>query len=170
MYRLSYRNFADGHEALLVNHSVTAGGGSGVRWYELRNPAGGNMSTGTPVVYQQGTYAPDTLYRWMGSAAMDKVGNIAVGYSVSSSGMFPSIRFTGRAPGDPLGTLNLTETPVMNGGGSQLATLNRWGDYSNLSVDPVDDCTMWYTTEYLKTNGTFNWSTRIANFKLAGCQ
>ena len=170
MYRLSYRHFADGHEALLVNHSVTAGGGSGVRWYELRNPTGGTMSTGTPVLYQQGTYAPDTLYRWMGSAAMDKVGNIAVGYSVSSSGMFPSIRFTGRAPSDPLGTLNIPETSVFNGGGSQLPTLNRWGDYSNLSVDPVDDCTMWYTTEYLKTNGTFNWSTRIANFKLAGCQ
>jgi len=169
MYRLAYRNFGD-HEALVVNHSVTAGGGSGVRWYELRNPAGGTMGSGTPVVYQQGTYAPDTLYRWMGSAAMDKVGNLAVGYSVSSSGMNPSIRFTGRAPSDPLGTLNLIETGVMNGGGSQLPTLARWGDYSSLSVDPVDDCTMWYTTEYLKANGTFNWSTRIANFKLAGCQ
>lgn len=169
MYRLAYRNFGD-HESLVVNHSVAAGGGSGVRWYELRNPTGNTMAGGTPVLYQQGTFAPDTLYRWMGSAAMDKVGNIALGYSVSSSGMNPSIRFTSRAPGDPLGTMNATETTIFTGGGSQLATLSRWGDYSSLSVDPVDDCTMWYTTEYLKQNGTFNWSTRIANFKFATCQ
>ncbi len=161
MYRLAYRNFGD-HEALVVNHSVTAGTSTGVRWYEIRSPGA------APTVFQQGTFAPDTSFRWMGSAAMDHVGNIAVGYSVSSTALNPAIRFTGRAPTDPLGTLG-TEISIQTGTGSQLTGLSRWGDYSSISVDPTDDCTFWYTTEYLKANGTFNWSTRIANFKFAGC-
>jgi len=161
MYRLAYRNFGD-HEALVVNHSVTAGTSTGVRWYEIRSPGG------TPVLFQQGTFAPDTSFRWMGSAAMDHAGNLAVGYSVSSSTLNPGIRFTGRTPSDAPGTLG-TELDITDGTGSQLANLSRWGDYSSISVDPVDDCTLWYTTEYLKTNGTFNWSTRIANFKFASC-
>ena len=161
MYRLAYRNFGD-HEALVVNHSVTVGTSVGVRWYEIRSPGT------SPTIFQQGTFAPDANFRWMGSAAMDHVGNLAVGYSVSSTAINPGIRFTGRAPADPLGTLG-TELAIQDGTGSQLANLNRWGDYSSISVDPVDDCTFWYTTEYLKTSGTFNWSTRIANFKFAGC-
>jgi hypothetical protein len=162
MYRLAYRNFGD-HEALVVNHSVaTAGGGAAIRWYELRNPGG------TPFLYQQGTFAPDNEFRWMGSIAMDKVGNIAVGYSLSSSGRHPSIRYTVRAPGDALGQMG-AETEIIAGGGSQTSQLNRWGDYSSMSVDPVDDCTFWYTQEYLKTNGAFNWSTRIASFKMDTC-
>ena len=174
MYRLAYRHFADGHEALVVNHSVTVGGSKsssvGVRWYELRNPTGSTMAAGTPVVYQQGTYAPDSTYRWMGSIAMDKVGNIALGYSASSSTVYPSIRFTGRAPTDPLGTMQ-AEAVIQAGGGSQSGqNLSRWGDYSAMSVDPVDDCTFWYTSEYLKSTGAFNWSTRIGSFKLNGCQ
>ncbi len=162
MYRLAYRNFG-GHEALVVNHSVTAGSSVGVRWYELRD-----LGNAAPTVYQQGTYAPDASYRWMGSAAMDNSGNLAVGYSVSSSSIYPGIRFAGRAPGDPLGTLS-SEITIKDGTGAQLRTLNRWGDYSSISVDPVDDCTLWYTTEYLQSSGTFNWSTRIGNFKFAGC-
>ena len=165
MYRLAYRNFADGHESLVVNHSITAGTSVGLRWYELRN-----VTSGTPTVFQQGTFAPDSQYRWMGSAAMDKMGNIALGYSRSSGTANPSIYFTARNPTDPAGTMSLTETTIVIGGGSQLATLSRWGDYSSLSVDPVDDCTMWYTTEYLQRNGTFNWSTRIGTFKVSGCQ
>jgi hypothetical protein len=166
MYRLAYRNFAD-HEAWVVNHSVTAGGTKrapiiGVRWYELRG-----LST-APQVFQQGTYAPDSTSRWMGSIAMDKVGNIALGYSASSSTVLPSIRFTGRVPTDPLGTLE-AENVLQGGGGSQLPNLNRWGDYSALQIDPTDDCTFFYTNEYLKSSGTFNWSTRIASFKLPGC-
>ncbi|MBZ5522515.1 MAG: hypothetical protein LAP21_09775, partial [Acidobacteriia bacterium] len=161
MYRLAYRNFGD-HEALVVNHSITSGTSTGVRWYEVRSPGT------TPTLFQQGTFAPDASFRWMGSTAMDSAGNMAVGYSVSSSSLNPGIRFTARAPGDPLGTMG-SELTITNGTGSQLANLNRWGDYSNISVDPVDDCTFWYTTEYLKANGTFNWSTRIANFKFAGC-
>jgi hypothetical protein len=169
MYRLAYRNFLDGHESLVVNHSVAVGANkrnriTSVRWYELRNP------NGTPTVFQQGTLSTtDGIHRWMGSIAMDKVGNIALGYSASSSSLFPSIRYTGRAPTDPLGTMQ-TENIIWNGGGSQLPNLARWGDYSSLSVDPVDDCTFWYTTEYLKSSGTFNWSTRIASFKFPTCQ
>jgi hypothetical protein len=168
MYRLAYRKFSD-HETLVVNHSVASGGVSGVRWYELRNPAGGTMANGTPVVYQQGTFQPNTTWRWMGSAAMDKDGNLAVGYSISSSSIKPSIRFAFRAPGDPLGVLG-NETFIYDGAGSQTSTLHRWGDYSSISIDPVDDCTMWYTTEYIPANGSYNWNTRIASFKLGTCQ
>src|SRR5260370_14902381 len=104
----------------------------------------------------------------MGSIAMDSAGDIAAGYSVSSSAMNPAIRYAGRVPGDPLNTLQ-TETSIIEGTGSQLPTLNRWGDYSGMSVDPVDDCTFWYTNEYLQTNGTFNWSTRVPTFKFPSC-
>src|SRR5258708_6112386 len=168
MYRLAYRRFSD-HEALVVNHSVATGSGNvGVRWYELRNPAASTLAAGTPVVYQQGTFAPDSNFRWMGSIAMDQSGGIALGYSVSSTAINPSIRLTGRAATDPLGTMQ-AENAIVNGTGSQLANLSRWGDYSAMTVDPVDDCTFWYTNEYLKANGTFNWSTWISSFKLTGC-
>ncbi len=165
MYRLAYRNFGD-HEAMVVNHAVSTGNKkpSGIRWYELRSPG-----TGTFSIFQQGTFAPDSSWRWMGSAAMDKLGNIAVGYSVSSSTMHPSIRYAVRAPTDPAGTLG-AEISIKEGAGSQLSNLNRWGDYSAMSIDPADDCTFFYTNEYLKANGTFNWSTQIASFKVAGCQ
>ena len=166
MYRLAYRNFASAsppYESLVVAHSVDPGNGtSGIRWYEIRNPGG------SPSVYQQGTFAPDSNYRWMPSIAQDKAGNIAVGYSVSSSNMHPAIRYTGRLVGDTLGTME-SEAPIVDGGGSQLPNLNRWGDYSAMSVDPTDDCTFWYTNEFLMQNGTFNWSTQIASFTLAGC-
>jgi len=167
MYRLAYRNFAS-HESWVVNHSVTVGTSKrnshvGVRWYELQN-----LNT-APTVFQQGTFSPDSTFRWMGSVAMDKQGNIAVGYSASSSSVFPSVRFSGRLPNDPLGTLE-AENTIKIGGGSQLPNLARWGDYSAISVDPVDDCTFFYTNEYLKSSGTFNWSTQIASFKFTGCQ
>ena len=170
MYRLAYRHFADGHEAIVANHSVNAGNGvAGVRWYELRNATGKTMAKATPVLYQQGTYAPDSTYRWMGSMAMDKVGNIAVGYSVSSKAIHPGIRYTGRTPQDPLGLLG-AETSILEGTGSQTLNIHRWGDYSSISVDPTDDCTFWYTNEFLKSDGLFNWSTRIASFKFTTCQ
>jgi hypothetical protein len=161
MYRLAYRNFGD-HEALVVNHAIVSGSSVGVRWYEIRSPGS------SPTIFQQGTFAPDANFRWMGSAAMDHAGNMAVGYSVSSSSINPAIRFTGRAPTDPLGTLG-AEINIKSGAGSQNGGLTRWGDYSSLSVDPVDDCTLWYTTEYLKSTGSFNWSTEIANFKFSTC-
>ena len=161
MYRLAYRNFGD-HESLVVNHSVAVDTNSGVRWYEIQSP------NGTPVVAQQSTFAPDSSFRWMGSIAMDVSGDIALGYSVSSSNMFPSIAFAGRAFTDPASTLG-AETTLVSGGGSQTGGLTRWGDYSAMQVDPTDDCTFWYTTEYEKVTGNFNWSTRIANFRFPGC-
>lgn len=164
MYRLAYRNFGD-HQALVVNQSVDVSGGVGVRWYELRMKAGKTA----PSLFQAGTYAPgSSTYRWMGSVAMDKVGNLAVGYSKSSGSLNPSINYAGRLVTDAKGKLQKEET-LFAGTGSQTGTLHRWGDYSALTIDPVDDCTMWYTTEYLKTNGTFNWSTRIGSFSFPSC-
>src|SRR6266568_2539394 len=160
MYRLAYRNFGD-HESLVVNHSVVAGSGGGVRWYEIQNPSG------TPIVAQQSTFAPDSNYRWMGSVAMDQAGDLALGYSVASSTVSPSIRFAGRVPTDPASTLE-SEVSIVSGSGSQTGSLSRWGDYSAMQVDPVDDCTFWFTEEYMKTTGSFNWNTRIANFKFQG--
>lgn len=156
--RLSYRRYADGHEALVATHAVS----TGLRWYEVRNPAG------APVIFQQGTYAPTGTTRWLGSVAQDKNGNFGVGYSASSNTIRPSIRFAVRGPGDALGTLGVENT-IITGTGSQTGGLTRWGDYSAMVVDASDDCTFWFTSEYLKTNGSFNWSTRIASFKLAGC-
>ena len=118
---------------------------------------------------QASSYAPDATYRWMSSAAMDKNGNIAMGYSASSTAISPGIRITGRVPSDPLNTLRIEETIALSGTGSQTGTLHRWGDYSSMAVDPANDCTFWYTTEYLKTSGSFNWSTRIASFKFPDC-
>ena len=161
MYRFAYRNFGT-YASLLANHSVAAGSSTGVRWYELQDTGAG------PSVTQQGTYAPDSSYRWMGSIAQDKQGNIAAGYSVSSSSLQPSIRFATRAPADLAGQLS-GEVNLLSGTGSQNGH-SRWGDYSSISLDPVDDCTMWFTTEYLGQNGDFIWSTHIDHFKLGTCQ
>jgi hypothetical protein len=162
MYRLAYRNFGS-HESLVTNHSVTVGSTpSGVRWYEIRNP------NGTPTLFQQGTFSPDATSRWMGSIAMDQQGNMLLGYSASSSSVRPSIRITGRAASDAAGTMQ-SETSVIAGVGSQTGGLSRWGDYSAMTVDPSDDCTFWFTTEYLKASGSFNWSTRIASYKFPSC-
>ena len=167
MYRLAYRN-RGGTESLVVNHSVAVGTNkrntvTSVRWYEIGSP------NATPVVVQQGTLpTADGIHRWMGSIATDKQGNMALGYSASSASVAPGIRTTGRLVNDPLGTMQ-TENIVLAGVGSQTGTLHRWGDYSAMTVDPVDDCTFWYTTEYLKTSGSFNWSTRIASFKFPLC-
>jgi uncharacterized membrane protein len=160
MFRAAYRNFGD-HEAVVVNHSISTGNAVGVRWYELRD------LSQYPTLYQQGTYAPDSNYRWMGSIAMDQAGNAALGYSMTSSTMNPSIAYTGRTPSDPLGTMG-TENVIMYGSGSQTQT-PRWGEYTSMSIDPVDDCTFWYTNQYLRNTGTFNWSTRIANFRFPNC-
>ena len=164
MYRAAYRSFADGHHAIVTNHAVTVGTNVGVRWYELRVDASNTLS-----VFQAGTYAPDSAFRWMGSAAMDKAGNIALGFSTSSSATKPSIRYTGRLAGDAAGTMTQGEGIVITGAGAQGSTLSRWGDYSSLQIDPVDDCTFWYANEYIPANGTFNWKTRIASFTLPGC-
>lgn len=158
---LQYRN-NNGTESLWVSRTVVSGSAYGIRWMEVRGMGG------TPAVYQQGTYAPDSNYRWMPSLAVNSNGDMAVGYSVSSSTLFPAIRYAGRLASDPPGTLGQTETSLIEGTGSQSGGYNRWGDYSSMSVDPVDDCTFWFTTEYYETTGS-NWQTRIGSFKLANC-
>jgi hypothetical protein len=162
MFRLAYRNFGD-HESLVTNDAVTSGSSVGIRWYELRN------ISGTPSVFQQGTYAPDATFRWMGSLAMDKVGNIGLGYSASSSSIHPQIRITGRLAGDAAGTMTQGESTIVAGGGSQTTTLSRWGDYSSMVIDPNDGCTFWYAQEYIPANGTFNWKTHLNSFTLPNC-
>jgi hypothetical protein len=163
MYRLAYRNFGD-HESLVVNHSISSDGRSGVRWYELRSP------DGTPIVFQQGTYVPGArLWYWMGSAAMDKMGDLALGFTTTSATDFPSIGYAGRLPGDRPGKLR-RHALTFKGNGSQINGLSRWGDYSAMSIDPVDDCTFYYTSEYLKANGSFNWSSRINSFRFPDCR
>jgi PKD repeat protein len=163
MFRLAYRNFG-GHESLVGNYTVKANNVAGIRWFELRN-----ATSGTPTKYQESTYQPDTTWRWMGSAAMDGQGNLALAYSASNSTINPQLRYAGRLAGDALNTITQTETHLFDGGGSQTGSGNRWGDYSDLTIDPVDDCTFWYTQEYYSTNSSFNWRTRIGSFKFAGC-
>jgi hypothetical protein len=163
MYRLPYRNFGS-HEAIVATHTVNKGGGiAGARWYEIRG------LSGSPTVFQQATISQGTKYTWMPSIAMDKMGNIAIGTSLSSSTKDPSLRLRGRVPTDPLGTMSKPKS-IVNGTGVQTSTANRWGDYAAMAVDPVDDCTMWFTSEYIKTTGNFNWDTRIASFKFNSCQ
>ena len=163
MYRLQYRNFGT-HESLVVNHTVDVGGDhAGIRWYEVRDPGG------APSIHQQSTYAPDADHRWMGSAAMDGAGDLALGFSVSSATTFPSIRYAGRLADDPLGTLPQDEATLMIGSGSQTDMSGRWGDYSSLSVDPTDHCTFWYTQEYYATTSAIGWRTRIGSFRFPSC-
>jgi PKD repeat protein len=158
-YRLQYRNFGD-YEVLLACHDVNAGSGrAGVRWYEFRQDEENSW-----YVYQQGTYAPDDGdSRWMSSIAMNDNGDIAIGYSVSSTSTYPSIRIAGQTSGAPagLGVLDINETEIYTGEDSQTG-INRWGDYSSMTVDPTDGNTFWYTTEY--STGGWNWRTRIASF------
>ncbi|MCD4790602.1 MAG: hypothetical protein K8R37_11435, partial [Bacteroidales bacterium] len=159
MYRLQYRNFGS-YQTLVTNHTVDVGSDrAGVRWYELRNSGGGWS------MYQQGTYAPaDAHSRWMASVAMNRNGDIALGYSISSSSLSPSIRYTGRLSTDTPGQMTQAETTIITGSGYQSGTY-RWGDYSAMSIDPVDDYTFWYTQEYVNPGGSFAWRTRIASFQ-----
>ena len=169
MYRLAYRNFGD-HESLVVSHGVnvaSTGTQAGVRWYEIRYVGG--LTSNAATLYQQGTFAPDTTSRWLGSMAMDANGDIALGYSASSSAVYPGMRITGRLASDPLGQMTQGETTVIAGSGSQTGTGSRWGDYAMMAIDPVDDCTFWFTSEYMPTTGTAPWRTRIASFTLPGC-
>jgi hypothetical protein len=169
-WRLAYRNFK-GYESLVTSQSVEAAPGqAGMRWYEIRRNLAGSYS-----VYQQGTYAPsDGVHRWMGSVAQDKFGDMALGYSVVNGvDVYPGIRYTGRLAGDPAGELGLGEGTIVNGSGVQLTTNSRWGDYTSMNVDPVNDCTFWYVNEYYTAAGQASsvagWQTRIASFKLPGC-
>jgi len=164
MVRLQYRNFGS-HEAMVSNFTVDLDGTdkAAIRWFELRK-SGGPWS-----LYQEGTHAPDSDHRWMGSIAMDQDGNIALGYSVSSSTTNPAIRYATRNAGDPLGTLQ-AEASLIEGGGVNLGPTDRWGDYSAMNVDPVDQCTFWVTNEYHDVDeSSYNWNTRIGAFEIPGC-
>jgi len=163
MFRNGYRRFTDGHESLLDNYTVSANSVAGVRWFELRRTQPGNWT-----IFQQSTYQPDTTWRWMGSIASDNQGNIALGFSASSSSINPQIRYAGRLATDPLNTLS-GEQHLFDGTGSQTGTSNRWGDYSDMTVDPVDDCTFYYANEYYQTTSSFNWRTRIGYFRFTQC-
>jgi hypothetical protein len=166
MYRLAYRRFGNDHEAIVVNHSVVAGSSVGVRWYELRNKPPSTSAAFN--VFQQGTYAPDSSYRWMGSIAMDQAGDIGLGYSASDgNSVFPSVNYTGRIPTDQAGKMG-AEGTIQAGAGSQ-TSFSRWGDYSAIRIDPSDDCTFWYTNEYYPVTSGYVWYTAIGSFKLSNC-
>ncbi len=157
MYPANYIKFAD-HESVYLCHVAEYNSTRQMRWYEIR------IASGNSSIYQQGTYAPDTNHRWMGSVCGDKNGNIAMGYSVSSATMYPSIRYCGRLASDPLGQMSQGEASMYAGTGYQ-SSYTRWGDYTSLSLDPADDETFWYTNEYYATSGT-NWQTRMGAFKM----
>lgn len=161
MFRLAYRNFGD-HESLVVNHTVLGGALGGVRWYEIRNPGS------TPTVFQQGTVVDPSSDFWLGSIAMDRAGDIALGFSAMSHQLFSSVHVAGRAPTDPPGKM-FGPLVLATGSGVQSSSGKRWGDYSSMTVDPKDDCTFWYTQEYYVATGSFNWATRIGAFKFDRC-
>ncbi|CAN5700933.1 hypothetical protein BH20VER1_BH20VER1_11760 [soil metagenome] len=172
MFRLAYRNFGT-YESLVTTQSVDAGVGgpnnesiSGQRWWEIRNP------NGTPVIHQEGTFAPgltDGIHRWMGSVAINASGSIALAYSAGNDAnpaLAPSVRYTGRYSNSPLGTMPAGEGSIIDGAGVQTGS-QRWGDYTSLSVDPVDDDTFWHVNQYVPTTSSVGWRLRVGSFKLA---
>lgn len=160
MFRAQYRNF-NTYETIIGNFVVDVDGTDhgGIRWFELRR------DNGIWSLHQEGTYSPDDKNRWMGSIAMDKDGNIALAYSWGSSSDFPGIRYTGRLASDANGVMTEAETTLVNGTSNNAS--NRWGDYSHLALDPVDECTFWYTNQYGRQSG--QWGTHIASFKFDSC-
>jgi hypothetical protein len=168
MYRLAYRHSGD-RESLVLNHTVMVGARTGIRWYELDSPFK------NPTLRQQGTFAPeDGLFRWMGSIATDKNGNMLLEYSVSGDKTYPSLRYTGRQNNDPPGQMR-NERELVAGMGSQINqddrwATDRWGDYSSVVLDPTDDCTFWITNQYQSKTGTYNWNTAIAAIRFSDCQ
>ncbi|MBI5964613.1 MAG: carboxypeptidase regulatory-like domain-containing protein [Chloroflexi bacterium] len=164
MYRLQYRDFGS-YQTLVGNHTVdaTSADKAGIHWFELRD-------TGTGfAMNQEGVYTSGADNVWMGSAAMDAVGDIALGFSVASGTTYPSIRYTGRLAADPANTLPQGEGSLVVGSGSQTHSAARWGDYSMLAIDSTDNCTFWYTQEYMQTTSSAGWQTRIGSFKFPSC-
>jgi hypothetical protein len=162
MARTVYRQLG-GRGVVAAAHSVDTPSGGGVRWYLLEVDRAGRVT-----LAQQGTHATDSSYRWQPSPALDRFGNLAIGYSFGSATDFPGQRLAGRTPRDPTGTLPLRELTVARGEGAQTTTL-RWQDYTQTAVDPLDDCTIWYVGDYLKA-GDPSYSTRLAAVRLPGCR
>jgi hypothetical protein len=160
MSRVVYRRIGN-QQSIVAVHSVkpSSTGTGGVRWYEFRVDRMNKVS-----LFQQGTFAPDSLYRFLPSPAMDKKGNIGIGYSVGGATVFPGQRFAGRLAGDPLGILTKKETILAEGEASQERNL-RWEDYTQTAIDPSDDLTIWYVGDYLK-KGANSYSTRIGAFRI----
>ena len=162
MARVVYRNLG-ARESIVAVHSVnTEAAAGGVRWYEFDVTADRSL-----MLRQQGTYAPDSFYRWMASPALDRTGNLAIGYSFGGTPHFAGQRIAARLANDPLGRLTLRELVLVDGAAAQTTTL-RWEDYTQTAVDPSDDCTIWYVGDYLRP-GAASYSTRIAAIRLAGC-
>ncbi len=164
MQRLVYRNFGS-HESLVGAWTVdvnAVGNRAAPRWFELRNSGGGWS------IFQQGTHSPDAIHRWMPSVAMDGAGNIALGYSRVDGANFPSIWYATRDATDPLGTMQ-AEVQMQAGAGSQTSSSARWGDYAAMELDPADDCTFWFTTEYYSATSASSWRTRVGSFKMPSC-
>ena len=166
MHRLAYRNLGANRETLVFTQSVGPAGAAvaGIQLVEIRNPA-----ANPPVIYNNVNFNPDATNRWMGSAASDKLGNVALGYSVSSATTSPGIRIAGRLRND-IKNFVRGEKNVQSGSGSQTHSSGRWGDYSAMQIDPSDDCTFWYTNEYIVNTGSADWATRIAGFRFNNCQ
>jgi hypothetical protein len=167
MYRLAHFS-ENGMHHFLVTHSVNNTTGVAAAWYEFRTQG---WSATNLSLYQSGQTPDDGEYRWMGSVAMDQMGDIALGYSRSSaaSGDYPSIYYAGQTAGDPLGTTD-TEALIKQGTGSQPDTDDRWGDYSSMALDGNDSCTFWYTTEYYPATLRFSWATWLASLKFPNCR
>jgi hypothetical protein len=162
MSRLVYRRIGN-REAIVGVHSVnTTAGGGGVRWYELTIDKARNLT-----LHQQGTFAPDGLFRWMASPAIDRFGNIGIGYSFGGATEFAGQRFAGRLPGDPPGRLTMKEAVLV--AGEDIQTAMRWQDYTTTAIDPGDDCTVWYVGDYIK-KGASSYSSKIGAFKMPGCR
>ncbi len=157
MYRAQYRNF-NGTQKIVCNHTIAESSTeSAIRWYELENTGSGWY------IAQQGTYNPDSKSRWNASIAMNSLGQIGMGYSISDgSSTYPGIRYTGQTTGAPSGVMDIAETTIWTGAYSQ-KSYNRWGDYAGIDVDPTDGTTFWFTSEYM---GSSTHGTRIAAFTL----
>ena len=154
-------------------HAVLSGDVTGLRWYEFRQ-----SQDRTPFIYQQGTYQPDARFRWLSSLSLDRMGNMAIGYSESRGGTgalakYPSIRYSGRLKNDPLGTLITNEAILKDGlnfedNGNGVPD-GPWGRQSSMTVDPVDECVFWYTNEHLDISNT-QWQTYIGWFSFPSCK
>ena len=167
MFRFTYRNFG-AYQSLLVNHSIVANAAGGVRWYEIR------YANGSPSIYQQGTYAPnDGNWRWMGSLAQDQAQDFALGYGLSGAAHLPAVAWTGRINSDALGSMGQAESILDTGAAAGIDDYGtgrtRFGDYSNMTVDPTDDCTFWYTAHAFKATAFKGWDTYVASTKFANC-
>jgi hypothetical protein len=163
MARLLYRKVGNVESVVAVHSVNTTAGAGGVRWYEFR--VGSDRAV---TLHQQGTYAPDRFFRWMASPAIDRRGNIAIGYSFGGTPHFAGQRFTARLADDPKGVMSFQETVLAEGAAAQTNTI-RWEDYTQTAIDPVDDCTIWYVGDYLKA-GAPSYSTRIGAFVIPGCK